>query len=103
METNTSLVTRLLFKNIHVPPKGSGRIVRFGDGDIDIEVATGTLPERVLTLLSKSREAMTAPEIARGIGSNPSRVSSTLKQLIRDGEIEQISVEGCLREYVLSK
>lgn len=101
MKPQSSLITQLLFDSIKVPPKGSGRVIRFDESDIDIEIATGTLPERVITLLSKVKEPLTVSEIARAIGSNASRVSTTLKSLVKNGAVQPIVVEGCHREFVV--
>ena len=92
----------LLFQRIQPPKKGTGRVIRFCDGDIDLEIATGTMPERVMALMQKIREPMTASEIARGTGSNTSQVSTALKRLVNSGEVSFISIEGCHKEYVLS-
>lgn len=102
MNNQSSLLTTLLFNTIQPPPKGTGRIVRFSDGDIDLEIATGPMVERVLTLLSKVGEPMTTSEIARGTGSNTGQVSNALKRLICEGSVTPISVAGCYREYVIN-
>ena len=101
MGTQPSILSTLLFDAIHPPKKGSGRVIRFGDGDIDLEIATGPMGDRVLALLEKVGEPMTTSEIARGTGSNSSQVSTALKRLISSGVVAPISVEGCYREYKL--
>ena len=101
MDAPTSILSTLLFETIQPPKRGTGRVVRFGDGDIDLEIATGPMAERVLALLEKVGEPMTTSEIARGTGSNSSQVSTALKRLISSGVVASISVEGCYREYKL--
>lgn len=102
MNTQPSILSTLLFDSVHPPKKGSGRLVRFSESDIDLEIATGPMVDRVLALLTKIGEPMTTSEIARGTGSNPSQVSSALKRLISNGDVIPISVAGCYREYAIS-
>lgn len=101
MSFSPSLLSTLLFQEIKSPKRGTGRIIKFSEGELDIEFATGAMHERVIALLSKNQEPMTASEIARGIGSNASRVSATLKRLQKECLIECIHIEGCIREYLL--
>lgn len=100
MKAPSSIISDLLFREVRPPRRGTGRLIKFSDGEPDIEIVTGTMSERVLALLATVREPMTASEIARGIGSNASRVSATLKRLIDDEQVLAIMVEGCVREYI---
>lgn len=66
-------------------------------------LVTGSMPERVLSALNQVADPMTAREIATCIGSNPSRVTATLKTLLADDQVVQIRIEGCITEYMIAK
>ena len=94
------MINHLLWGGKIKPQDGTGRVVRFGVGEIDINIATGTLHERIENLLTRISDPMTAAEIAHKIGSNASQVSTMLKKMLAAGEVDSISIEGCHREYV---
>lgn len=74
-------------------------MVRFGQEEPDIDLATGSMPERILAYLTRSQGPATAKEIAVGIGSNNSRVTRILQQLLKEQKIKNIKIDGCVTEY----
>ncbi len=93
-----SLVQQLLLNP--VPQiEGRGRIVRFGHEEPDIYLATGAMPERILAYLKRNQCPATGKEISTGIGSNNSRVTRVLQQLLKEKKIHCIKIDGCVTEY----
>ena len=95
------MLSQLLIHPVPQPVR-PGRIIRFGNEEPDIQFATGTLEERILSYMSSINYPMTAREIATGIGSNASRVTKGLKSLIKSRKVAVVEVDGCVREYSLS-
>ena len=93
-----SMLQQLLLKPVPQPQK-RGRVVRFGYEEPDIQVATGAMPERILAYLQRNQCPATAKEIALGIGSNSSRVTRVLQQLLKEKKIRCIKIDGCVTEY----
>lgn len=94
-----SVLSTLLFCQPSKLPKKSGREIRFDDGSPDICYTTGSMRERVLRFLKDHQGCATSSEIARGIASNPGRTTKILRDLVEDGLVASIKLEGCLREY----
>lgn len=97
----SSIISSILFKSETVHPKG--RVIRFDEASVDIELATGSMRERVLNLFAASDAPITAKDIAASINSNSSRVTAQLRQLIKEGMLEMIKIDGCVTEYRLTK
>lgn len=93
------LSTLLFGRSSDAPPKKTGRVIRFDEGTPDICYTTGPMRERVLRFLKDYQTFATSSEIAKGIASNPSRTSKTLTDLISEGLVESVKLEGCVREY----
>lgn len=83
-------------------PTDGGRSVSFACQDADIRLATGPMRERVLGYLLLNGVPSMAREIAAAIGTNQSRVTKTLKDLVDEGEVEPIKHDGCVTEYALT-
>lgn len=96
------MLSQLLFEPVQLP-KSRGRPIRFDADEPSIELMTGTLEERVANLLLKCGYPMTTKEIASGIRSNASQVAKGLRKLIDQGKVEMIDLDGCVREYILSR
>lgn len=92
------MLQQLLLKPVPQPQK-RGRMVRFGQEEPDIDLATGSMPERILAYLTRNLGPATAKEIAVGIGSNNSRVTRILQQLLKEQKIKNIKIDGCVTEY----
>jgi len=85
------------------PKSGSGRKIVFDKAQPDITLVTGSISERIEAFMLSIGEPCTVSEIAHGIGSNASRVSSSIKRLREMGKVEGVKVEGCVAEYVLKE
>lgn len=94
----SSILTQLLIKPVPQPAL-RGRVIRFGHEEPDIQLATGAMPERMLAYLKRNQCPATAKEIATGIGSNSSRVTRVLQQLLKEQKIRCIKIDGCVMEY----
>lgn len=95
-----SMLQHLLLNPIPQPQK-RGRVVRFGHEEPDILLATGAMSERILAYLKRNQCPATGKEIATGIGSNSSRVTRILQQLLKEQKIHCIKIDGCVTEYEL--
>ena len=95
-----SMLSQLLFDPIPAPPK-CGRTVRFDIDEPDILLSTGSLEQRISTLMQAHGYPMTGREIAAGIGSNTSQVNRGLRVLIAHGQIEALNIPGSVKEYAL--
>ncbi|BBU71536.1 hypothetical protein ICHIJ1_14550 [Fluviibacter phosphoraccumulans] len=95
-----SILEQLLLKTVP-QHRVKGRVVRFGQEEPDIQLATGTMPERILAYLKRNQCPATAKEIVQGIASNNSRVTRILQTLIKEQKIKCIKIEGCVTEYEL--
>ena len=93
------MLSTLLFHQPGPAPKKPGRVIRFDEGTPDIYYTTGPMRERVLRFLKDYQSFATSSEIAKGIASNPSRTTKTLLDLVNDGLVASIKLEGCVREY----
>lgn len=96
----SSIISLMLFK-APTRPSAKGRVVRFGVEEPDILLSTGSMPERIVSYLVRNQAPGTAKEIASGIGSNASRVTRILMQLVKDGKVKIIKIDGCVTEYEL--
>ena len=76
-----------------------GRSVTFSSAEIDINLTTGSMRDRVLGYLAQVNLPSTAKDIAEGIGSDAGRVNRVLQQLLANGQVEMIKVEGAVKEY----
>ncbi len=76
-----------------------GRPITFSSTEIDINLTTGSMRERVLGYLAQVALSATAKDIAEGIGSDAGRVTRVLQQLLANGQVEAIKVEGAVKEY----
>lgn len=94
----SSILQRLLLKPVP-QPQSRGRVVRFGQEEPDIHLATGSMPERIVAYLTRNQCPATAKEIAHGIASNNSRVTRILQQLLKEKKIRCIKIDGCVTEY----
>lgn len=94
-----SILSALLFRTKADHPKG--RVVRFDDNVPDIKLSTGALNERIISALERSPHPLTAKEIADFIGTSQPRSSSKLKQLIIEGVVAEVKLDGCITEYIL--
>lgn len=97
----TSIVGQILFKQTPVPAK-HGRVVRFGQEEPDIQLATGTVKERILLYLQRNQCPATAKEITQGIGTNHSRVTRVLQALLKSNKVRLLKIDGCVTEYELA-
>lgn len=93
------MLATLLLEKPPVPTKG--RAIRFGMSELDINFTTGSMAERIVSILGAMDEPLTAKQIATGISSSSSRVATTLKTLIAAGKVSQIKIDGCTAEYTL--
>ncbi len=100
-----SVLTNLLFASERpaVPRSGSGRKIVFDKAQPSITLVTGSISERIEAYMTTINEPCTVTEIAVGIGSNASRVSSSIKRMREAGKVEGIKVDGCVAEYVLKE
>ena len=97
----SSMLRQLLFKPIP-QPTAKGRLVRFGHEEPDIQLATGTMEERILAYLHLHQCPATAKEIASGLGSNSAPcVSRVLQRLAQKHKVRLVKIEGCVAEYEL--
>ena len=78
-----------------------GRPVTFSSAEIDINLTTGSMRERVLGYLAQVNLPSTAKDIAEGIGSDTGRVNRILQQLLSSDQVAMIKVEGAVKEYHL--
>lgn len=96
-----SILSQLLIHPVPTPHK-RGRVVRFGQEEPDIQLATGTMEERIQAFLKRNQCPATAKEIAVGIGTNNSRVTRVIQQLVKSGRVHIVKIEGCVTEYELA-
>jgi hypothetical protein len=94
-----SILSTLLFRTQTNHPKG--RVVRFDENVPDIKLSTGTLNERIISALERSAHPLTAKEIADCIGASQPRSSSKVRQLISEGIVAEVKLDGCITEYML--
>lgn len=95
--SSPSLLSTLIFKPTISHPQG--RVIKFDEGTPDIAYTTGSMRERVLGFLRDHQCFATAAEISKGIASNSSRTTKALTQLLEEGLVETIKLDGCVREY----
>lgn len=79
--------------------KQAGRRIQFDVSQPDIRFATGPMNERVFDYLSSTADSATAREIAVAIDSNTSRVTQSLKKMVREKLVAEIVLEGYAMEY----
>lgn len=92
----------MLQQLLHKPvpqPNNRGRVVRFGQEELDIKLATGSMPDRIQMYLQCNQCPATAKEISTGIASHNGRVARVLQQLLKDQKIRCIQIDGCVTEY----
>jgi GTP-sensing pleiotropic transcriptional regulator CodY len=94
-----SILSTLLFRTNTDHPKG--RVVRFDENVPDIKLSTGSISERIIAALERSTHPLTAKEIADCIGTSQPRSSSKLRQLISEGIVAEVKLDGCITEYLL--
>lgn len=94
-----SILSTLLFRTKTDHPKG--RVIRFDENVPDIKLSTGTLNERIISALERSTHPLTAKEIADCIGTSQPRSSSKVRQLISEGIVAEVKLDGCITEYML--
>lgn len=96
-----SIISSVLF-GVEATHKPKGRVIKFDIEEPPIELATGTMEERIILLLKQRGYPLKGSEIATGISSNTSRVTKSLKLLVEKGTIVAVDVPGCVKEYSLS-
>lgn len=101
MTSTNSLLKTLLFKQDFAHAKG--RVIRFDEGVPDIAYTTGSMRERVIQYLKDNQGFATSSEVAKGIASNSSRTTKMLGNLVDEGIVISIKLDGCVREYSISK
>lgn len=79
-----------------------GRLIKFDEHTPDFKLSTGSLKERVIAALEHSTHPLTSKEIADRIGSSQPRASSKIRQLIDEGVLAEVKLDGCLPEYILA-
>jgi hypothetical protein len=94
-----SILSTLLFRTKTDHPKG--RVIRFDENVPDIKLSTGTLTERIIAALEHATHPLTAKEIADCIGTSQPRSSSKVRQLISEGIVAEVKLDGCITEYML--
>ncbi len=94
-----SILSTLLFRTKTDHPKG--RVIRFDENVPDIKLITGTLTEQIISALERSTHPLTAKEIADCIGTSQPRSSSKVRQLISEGIVAEVKLDGCITEYML--
>lgn len=97
-----SIISSVLF-GVEATHKSRGRVIKFDTEEPTIELATGTMEERIILLLKQRVRPLKGSEIAMGISSNTSRVTKSLKALIAKGAIVAVDVPGCVKEYSLKR
>lgn len=95
-----SILSSLLFGSRISHPKG--RLIKFDEHTPDFKLSTGSLKERVIAALEHSTHPLTSKEIADRIGSSQPRASSKIRQLIDEGVLAEVKLDGCLSEYILA-
>ena len=95
-----SILSSLLFRTKREHPKG--RVIKFDESAPDIKLSTGSLGERVIAALEHATHPLTSKEISDRIGSSQPRAASKIRQLIGDGVIAEVKLDGCLSEYILT-
>ena len=96
----SSILSTLLFGSQTKHPQG--RLIKFDEQIPDIKLSTGTLQERIITALERATHPLTSKEIADRIGSSQPRSSQKIKQLVDEGLIAEVKLDGCLSEYMLN-
>lgn len=95
-----SMLKNLLFGPRVIPREG--RVVNFSSHEPDIRFATGKLYERIIAVLSSSKDPLTPLEIAQKMGSDNGRVSAVLKKLVSNGTVVKVEIDGCVTEYLMN-
>ena len=95
-----SIISSVLY-GVESAHKVKGRVIKFDMEEPPIELATGTMEERIVLLLKQRGYPLKGSEIAAGISSNVSRVTKSLKFLVAKGSIVAVDVPGCVKEYYL--
>lgn len=98
----TSILSSLLFKQEGQEHPG-GRVIRFDQREVNINFATGSMEDRVLSFMKHEDCPLSAREIAAGINSNVSRITQTLSRLIVDKKVNRIKLDGCVAQYCLTQ
>ena len=96
------MLSQLLFDPVQLPVQG-GRQVRFDENDLDIQVSTGALEERIVHLLRVRGYPLTVREITAGIGSNASQTNRGLRLLLARGVVKTIDIPGSVHEFALTR
>ena len=100
-KNNKSTLASLLFGGRVTHPKG--RVIRFDENAPDIKLSTGSMGDRILSALEHSMHPLSCKEIAERIGSNQPRVSSRMRQLVTEGIVTEVKLEGCVSEFTLHR
>ncbi|MFM7122447.1 MAG: hypothetical protein ACKOW6_02545 [Fluviibacter sp.] len=95
-----SILSTLLFGSQTKHPQG--RLIKFDEQTPDIKLSTGTLQERIISALEHTTHPLTSKEIADRIGAAQPRAAAKIKQLLNDGKLAEIKLDGCLSEYILA-
>ena len=96
----SSILSTLLFGSQTKHPQG--RLIKFDEHTPDIKLSTGTLQDRIIAALENTTHPLTSKEIADRIGTAQPRAAAKIKQLINDGLLTEVKLDGCLSEYMLS-
>ena len=94
------ILSSLLFGSAIKHPQG--RVIKFDEHTPDIKLSTGTLGERIVSALEHSTHPLTSKEIADRIGSSQPRASGKIRQLVNEGVLSEVKLDGCLSEYILA-
>ncbi len=98
-----SMLSALLFNKQEDRTHAAGRVIRFDQREVNINFATGSMEERILSFMKHEDCPLTTREIAAGINSNTSRITQTLSRLILEKKVNKIKLDGCVSQYCLAK
>ena len=97
-----SMLSTLLFNKQEEDQQHSGgRVIRFDQREVNINFATGSMEERILSFMKHEDCPLSTREIAAGINSNASRITQTLSRLILEKKVVKIKLDGCVSQYSL--
>lgn len=98
-----SILSTLLFNKQDEQEHSAGRVIRFDQREVNINFATGSMEDRILSFMKHEHCPLTTREIAAGINSNTSRITQTLSRLMLEKKVNKIKLDGCVSQYCLAK
>jgi hypothetical protein len=92
---------KILYGEVDHTPITRGRVLPPMTGR-EIAVQSGSFADQIMGYLSSEGSAKVS-EIATVIGSTPQKTTKCLRQMVGEGILEEIRIDGCPIKYALSR